>query len=184
MGETILWHRLDLPGHEIGRLNARDDGWELSGVALFLHEGQACQLEYRVHCDSNWHTRGAWLQGILGEHAVDLTVAVDAARRWSLNGEDCSAVAGCLDIDLGFSPSTNLLPIRRLELAVGQEAAIRAAWLPFPALRFQELSQTYRRESESTYRYESGGGRFVRLLDVDATGFVRRYPGIWEAETS
>jgi hypothetical protein len=44
---------------------------------------------------------------------------------------ECGAGEGCLDIDLGFSPSTNLLPIRRLTLAVGEAATVRAAWLPF-----------------------------------------------------
>lgn len=31
------------------------------------------------------------------------------------------------DLDLNFSPSTNLIPLRRLGLAVGAEAPVRAA---------------------------------------------------------
>jgi hypothetical protein len=92
------------------------------------------------------------------------------------------AVAGCIDIDLGFSPSTNLLPIRRLSLAVGVSAAVNAAWLPFPSLVFEVLPQVYRRAGQRTYRYESGGGAFVRVLEVNATGFVTTYPGLWQAE--
>jgi hypothetical protein len=88
-----------------------------------------------------------------------------------------------VDIDLGFSPSTNLLPIRRLKLAVGEEAEVRAAWLSFPSLRFELLSQMYRREAERTYRYESGGGTFVRTLEVNAAGLVTSYPGLWQAES-
>lgn len=87
-----------------------------------------------------------------------------------------------VDIDLGFSPATNLLPIRRLSLARGQEAEVRAAWLPFPSLTFEVLPQVYRREGLQTYRYESGGGVFVRLLEVDAVGFVTDYPGLWAEE--
>jgi hypothetical protein len=113
---------------------------------------------------------------------VDLAVDVDAARNWRLNGEECPAVAGALDIDLGFSPSTNTLPIRRLALAVGTEAEVQAAWLPFPALAFEPLAQVYRREGVTAYRYESQGGRFTRTLEVDAAGFVIRYPGLWETE--
>jgi uncharacterized protein len=91
-------------------------------------------------------------------------------------------VEGCIDIDLGFSPSTNLLPIRRLELAVGEEAAVTAAWLPFPSLVFERLPQVYRREGEGTYRYASSGGVFVRRLEVNPAGFVTSYPGLWQAE--
>jgi hypothetical protein len=89
-----------------------------------------------------------------------------------------------VDIDLGFSPSTNLLPIRRLALNVGEEAEVRAAWLPFPSLVFEVLPQVYRREGERTYRYESRGGAFVRVLEVNAVGFVTSYPGLWQAESA
>jgi hypothetical protein len=180
--DTILWRRLDLPGHEVGRLRPLGDGWELSGTALFLYEGQPCRLDYRVVCDRAWRTESARVWGAIGDRDVDLSVAVEEGRRWRLNGVECPAVAGCLDIDLGFSPSTNLLPIRRLALAVGEEAEVEAAWLPFPALTFEVLPQVYRREGETVYRYESAGGRFVRTLEVDASGFVTRYPGLWEAE--
>ena len=69
----------------------------------------------------------------------------------------CPAVAGCVDLDLNFSPSTNLLPIRRLNLSVGQEAAVRAAWLRFPSFILEPLEQLYRRVDATTYRYESAG---------------------------
>jgi len=32
------------------------------------------------------------------------------------------------------------------------------------------------------YRYESAGGRFTAELEVDAYGFVTRYPGFCEME--
>jgi len=41
----------------------------------------------------------------------------------------------------------------------------------------------HRRDSETTYRYESGGGVFVRMLEVNPVGFVTSYPGLWEAES-
>ena len=92
-----------------------------------------------------------------------------------------SSVTDCIDLDLNFSPSTNLLPIRRLNLAVGEEAQVRAAWLRFPSFELEALSQTYRRTAESTYRYESSTG-FVADLEVNSVGFVTNYPGIWEVE--
>jgi len=87
-----------------------------------------------------------------------------------------------MDIDLGFSPATNLLPIRRLGLVVGEEVEVTAAWLPFPSLEFETLAQAYRREGERTYHYESGSGAFVRTLEINDAGFVTSYPGLWQAE--
>jgi hypothetical protein len=68
-------------------------------------------------------------------------------------------------------------------LAIGERAEVQAAWLPFPSLAFELLSQVYRREGERTYRYESGGGSFMRMLEVNAAGLVTSYPGLWQAES-
>jgi hypothetical protein len=184
MTEIILWRRLDLPGHEIARLDARDDGWKLSGTAIFACQPGPARLDYVVICDSAWRTNLARVSGAIGRDEIDLTIAVDAGLRWSLNGNECAAVEGCIDLDLGFSPSTNLLPIRRLGLAVGVEAKVSAAWLPFPSLQFEVLPQVYRRVADRTYRYESRGGSFVRTLEVDAAGFVTSYPGLWQVESA
>ncbi len=184
MTDIILWRRLDLPGHEIGRLDTLDDGWRLSGTAVFAHDQRPCRLDYLVTCDAGWWTNSAHVSGAIGSREIDLRVSVDARRRWRLNGAECAAVEGCIDIDLGFSPSTNLLPIRRLALVVGEEVEVMAAWLPFPSLAFELLPQVYRREGERTYCYESGDGTFVRTLDVNAVGFVTSYPGVWQAESA
>ena len=90
-------------------------------------------------------------------------------------------VRGCIDVDLGFSPVTNTLPIRRLALPVGGEAAVRAAWLRFPELEFVPLEQVYRRLAAERYLYESAGGRFRAELEVDAWGLVTRYGDYWLA---
>jgi hypothetical protein len=105
-----------------------------------------------------------------------------ASGRWLLDGSEAPAVAGCVDLDLQFSPSTNLLPIRRLDLAVGASAPVRAAWLRFPSFALEPLDQLYRRTGPTSYRYESADGTFVRDLRVNDTGFVVDYPGLWEVE--
>ena len=182
MTDAIVWRRLDLPGHEVARLERRDYGWELSGTAVLVHEQRPCKLDYVVICDPSWRTDSARLSGVIGDREIDLRVSVDRQQRWYMDRVEFPAVAGCIDIDLGFSPSTNLIPIRRLSLAVGEKREVRAAWLPFPSLVFELLPQVYRREGEKTYWYESGGGVFVRMLEVNAAGFVTSYPGLWQEE--
>ncbi len=182
MIDRILWRRLDTPGHELATLEAVDRGWHLNGTAVFAHEQAPCRLEYLVTVDNTWRTTGARVNGVIGDAKVKLRVSVDAQGKWYANGAECPIVEGCIDIDLGFSPSTNLLPIRRLALALGEEAAVTAAWLPFPSLVFEQLPQIYRREGETTYRYESHGGAFVRRLEVNLAGFVTEYSGLWQAE--
>jgi hypothetical protein len=124
----------------------------------------------------------AKVAGWLGDATVAVEVVVDVQQRWTLNGIECPQVAGCHDIDLSFSPSTNLLPIRRLALRVGERATVRAAWLRFPAFSLEPLDQVYERVTDDTYRYESAGGAFVAELQVDSVGFITNYQSLWQQE--
>ena len=178
---TVLWRRLDRPGHESARLSFRQSRWYLTGTSVFAHDHQACRLDYRIECDAEWRTLSGRVAGCVGSGEVDVELSVDSGR-WRLNGTEVTPVAGCTDLDLNFSPSTNLLPIRRLNLRVGEKATVRAAWLRFPGFTLEPLEQIYERIDEGTYRYESAGGSFVAELQVDAAGFVTRYPNFWQVE--
>jgi hypothetical protein len=179
---SILWRRLDHPGHESTRVFLRDDSWHLQGTAVFSYDGLPCRLDYKVVCDTGWRTRRANVNGWVGDREIQIDLTVTRHQNWFLNAKSAPAVAGCIDLDLNFSPSTNLLPIRRLELAVGEEAEVRAAWLRFPSFELEPLAQIYRRVEAATYRYESNGGDFVTELSVNEAGFVTRYPDLWEID--
>jgi len=181
---SILWRRLDRAGHEAARLSSRDGQWLLDGSAVFQHEEQPCRLEYAIICDSAWNTTSVRVDGSVGPRDVSVVIEVDVKRQWTMNGVRVEQVSNCLDVDLNFSPSTNLLPIRRLALAVGDQAMVRAAWLCFPGFELEPLEQIYRRESAEIYGYESAGGRFKTRIDVNGDGFVTRYPDFWQAEVS
>jgi hypothetical protein len=181
---AILWRRLGQPGHESARLGVHQSGWHLSGTAVFAHDQQPCRLDYGVACDGEWRTVSGRVAGWVGFSTVEIVIAVDAARRWWLNGREYPDVAGCTDLDLSFSPSTNLLPIRRLNLVIGAQADVRAAWLRFPGFTLEPLAQVYRRIDVTTYRYQSAGGRFTAELLVNAAGFVTRYASFWQAEAT
>jgi hypothetical protein len=182
MAETILWRRIDRPGHESARLSHSKSNHQLSGAAVFAHEHQPCCLSYLIACDEQWQTRTAMVSGWVDNQVIDIAIDVDLERRWTLNGQRCDEVSGCIDIDLNFSPSTNLLPIRRLKLAENEQSSVRAAWLRFPTFQLEPLEQLYRHVAGPTYRYESAGGTFVADLEVNEVGFVTRYPGVWEIE--
>jgi hypothetical protein len=57
---------------------------------------------------------------------------------------------------------------------------VTAAWLRFPELTLEPLSQRYVRLDERRYRYESQGGSFVAELEVDDLGLVVHYEGGWQ----
>jgi hypothetical protein len=180
---TVLWRRLDQPGHDAARLIEDPDGPRLEGTAVFDEGGQGCRLDYRVVCDPTWQSVSARVVGWIGETAIELAIAADDQRGWTVNGESCPQVAGCLDVDLSFTPATNLLAIRRTQVAVGGRVAVRSAWLDFPRLRLEPLDQVYARLDDTTWHYESNGGSFTARLVTNAAGFVIDYPGLWIRES-
>ena len=180
--DTILWKRLDGPGHEFAQVTSGPDGHTLSGTAVFLSNGKPCCLRYTVTCLPSWETRSVSVAGMVGMRPVQLSIRVSPEGDWWLNGVEQPAVRGCVDVDLAFSPVTNLLPIRRGKLEVGQSLAGVAAWLRFPSFVLEPLSQTYTRRSDSLYHYSSNAGAFESDLTVRPSGLVRCYPGLWQAE--
>ena len=178
---SILWNRLDTPGHDACRLIEKHGGWELEGTAVFVKTGMPARLDYNVACDASWRTRWGRVRGWIGARALDLYIARTSAGAWILNGEEVLASMECVDLDLGFTPATNLIALRRLDLPVGQRATTFTAWLDESSGRLEVLEQTYRHQPGGGYAYEVPRFQYKAVLEVDSHGFVRRYPTLWEA---
>ena len=177
----VVWRRQDEPGHEHATLVEDGHGIiVLRGVAVLAYRSQPCRLDYEVHCDASWVTRSARVTGSIGTREIDARVE-SSAGEWTLDGQAVEAVRGAVDVDLNFSPSTNVLPIRRLALPIGGRATVTAAWLRFPSFTLEPLEQVYMRLAEHRYRYESNGGAFTAEIEVDGSGLPARY-GPWVAE--
>jgi hypothetical protein len=179
---TSLWHKLDEPGAEIMELHRHDRGWELRGVAVLALAGRPAHVRYRVECDPDWHTRAVEVVETWGHQDRQLRLIVNGDSRWQADapGGEIESVRGSVDVDLGMTPATNTLPIRRLGLGVGEASELTAAWIRFPDLEVEPLPQRYTRLGEKEYRYESRDGGFSAELLVDDLGLVAVYSGFWE----
>src|SRR5262249_19120428 len=63
---SVIWRRLDQPGHEAARLSFQGTEWRLTGTAVFASDGRPCRLDYLVACDADWRTRSGRVTGWLG----------------------------------------------------------------------------------------------------------------------
>ena len=177
-----LWRRHDVAGHDACRLLRFEGGWQLNGTAVFLNEGSPANLAYGVACDARWATRTGFVRGWSG--SMEVNVSVERAEGgWTVNGSVVSGLEGCVDLDLGFTPATNLIQLRRLALGIGDSVEVAVAWLDVPQGSLEHLGQTYERRSEHSYRYEAPRFGYSAGLDVDSDGFVREYPGLWTRES-
>ncbi|BCH25850.1 hypothetical protein MesoLjLc_57640 [Mesorhizobium sp. L-8-10] len=180
---AILWERLDVEGHDTCRLSKLADGWRLDGRAVFREGGRPCSLSYEVTCDTGWRTRSALVTGSLGAQDLRFEIAPSGSGGWSLNGIEQLRLAGLIDVDLGFTPATNLLPLNRHALAVGDGTRPSpAVYLEFPEARLDYLEQTYERLGETRYRYTSPAYGYDETLEVSDFGFVTDYPGLWQGK--
>lgn len=176
--DRILWQRLDMPGLEWCEIRRGSDETQISGVTLVAKAGTPYRIEYAIEIDAARRTRLVVVRPT-GTPKRALELRADEGGRWLENGVAVPALDGCIDVDLGFSPMTNSLPIWRLGLAPGETREVRAAWVRFPEFTVEVLRQTYERNSPSTYVYRSDG--FEATLRVDADGIVEEYGSYWRA---
>ncbi|MER9616993.1 putative glycolipid-binding domain-containing protein [Mesorhizobium sp. M0207] len=178
---SILWRRLDQEGHDACLLSEASSRWNLRGQALFVQDGEPCSIAYEADCDADWHTRSARADGFLGTQELHYRIDRLTERQWTLNGEHQAEVDGLIDVDLGFTPATNLLALRRFALDVGMATPAPAAYLTFPELRLVRLEQTYQRVDAAHYAYAAPMFGYHETLEVSPLGFVLDYPRLWQA---
>jgi hypothetical protein len=165
----VLWQRSDVPGTEWCRLAIDPAGSSLVGTVVLAWETSPWRIEYAIRLDPAGRTRHL----AIGADGVDLVLEADGQGRWTREGTVVIDNPDALDCDLGFSPSTNTLPIRRLGLAIGETREIAVAWVLFPSFEVVLGRQSYERLAERTWRYRSTG--FEADLTVDEDGLVVAY---------
>jgi uncharacterized protein len=172
---AILWE-FSKGGSELCVLAQEGSGWRLGGTALLVAEREPAEIRYSVLTDGAWATRD--VEVVVSFPNGDVREPVEIGALWS-GKERPPEYSDCVDVDLGFTPATNTLPIRRLRLAVGEQAAVPVAWLRWPELRVERALQRYERLAKDRYRYSSGA--FAAELVVDENGLVVDYEGLWRA---
>lgn len=180
---SIVWRLDEWDSRDHVQLVAAPGGSALIGRMTLVLDGQPGTIDYSVSVGHGWQTRAVAAEVRLGGQPTRrVDVEVDNGR-WSIDGVHDPTFDGCVDVDLGWTPATNLLPIRRLGLNPGETVDVETAWLRFPELEFTRGRQRYTRLDESTYRYQSGD--FARDLTVDRYGFVTAYgDDLWQAVAS
>jgi len=176
----VLWRRLDVPGHEACRLYQAERRYHLEGAAVFLEDARPARLDYVVSVDLAFGNPRARVRGWHGARSLDVSVERGSDGSWIWDGRALPGLADCLDFDLGFSPATNLLQLRRLALEPGQAAEAPAAWFDLSQDTLTRLQQRYERVDAHRYNYTSPSASYAATLEVGEHGFVRVYPGLWE----
>jgi hypothetical protein len=177
----ILWHCSRLSSSEHALLVESEDGYRLQGVAALPLGELPCHIDYTLTLDRLWRPVLARVTIITPHGAREIVLRSRHGAGWEVDGELVSQLDGCLDVDFGWTPATNTVPIRRLGLEVGQRASITAAWIRFPELDVVASEQWYRRLAPDRWQYTSGEYDYQLVIEP-ATGLVLSYgDDLWRA---
>jgi uncharacterized protein len=175
-------HRDARDGFEVAFLSSDRDGHRFDGETAAVEHGRVWVVRYTISLDRRWLTRLARVTGRAEPGRAAMMLEADALGGWRIDGDPASDLDGCLDLDLESSALTNALPVRRLELGVGEEADAPAAYVHATDLNVERLEQHYKRledrDGKECYRYTAPRFRFECELIYDEFGLVIDYPGI------
>lgn len=194
-----MWVRADVPGSELVVVEESDGllmrGWQhavdpvpyaLSYELRVDGAGAAIQLSARAEA-AGW-SRDLRLRRSSDRWSCD-SASVGAPELASFDGDgerraapglpDPAALDGVQDIDIGGSPLTNALPVRRLGLldsSPGRTVTITSAWVLPPTLEVIASVQTYEVLGDHHIRYGDDGVHAD--IRYDADGWVGDYSGL------
>ncbi len=168
-GYTARWQTWDGNGDETVTLRWENEGWTALG------EVTREAVSYVIRLSPMWQVRQFLL--FRDQSEPDLWLGTDGAGRWGeVNGAHRPDLDGCTDIDLGCTPFTNTLPIRRLQLDVGDAAEVTAAMIDVETLGVVPVQQRYEHHGERRWRYANLTSGFETDFSVDDYGLVQDYP--------
>ena len=164
-----MWRGIDEWRAEAAEVELLEGGGlSARGVQL----GAGYRVDYVLRTDADWRTRVFEARSVAAGGEV---------RSAELGADDLGE--GVVDVDLGFSPLTNLMPVRRSGLAErdGAEDFVMA-WISVPELEVTGSEQRYEHVRPGVVRYVDRGPfeGFTAELELDEDGLVVRYPGLAE----
>jgi hypothetical protein len=178
--QTAFWRCLYTPGHDSAVLSPALIGWHLTGMAVFMGDDGPVSVNYTVEIDEAWLARRGSVRGFAGGrrffHSIERK-----EDGWVLDGK-WNGLAQLTDLDFGFTPATNLQQLKRAAIEVGERAEFSVVWFDIGKQALVELPQIYERRDETHYWYESPTAGYEAMLEIDASGFARVYPDLWEME--
>lgn len=173
----IVWQRCDKTAFEFFRW-VDEKELVMHGKVVGDIDGIPGYVRYRVRVGPDGRlTARVYLQSHLGLQRLKMVRSQPG--HWRIDDVDRPDLVSAIDIDMGITPATNTLPIRRMQLAVGESRELVAAWVQFPSLRVSPVRQRYCRMDKWRYMYESLDTGYHAEITVQADDMVWQYADVW-----
>jgi hypothetical protein len=192
MERFVIWRDWNGPRTEAALVELGETGVRATGTQIGA-DPIPYRLDYALDAGDGWITRGLRVEARGDGWSRRLRLGRDADGSWKADGEadgeielpepggSLAGLERALDCDLGYSPLTNLMPVRRERLDERPGARdFVMAWVRVPALSVHASAQRYEHVTAdadgATVRFLDRGlfDGFVAEYDLD--GLVRTYP--------
>jgi hypothetical protein len=178
---TVLWLAQHAPGAEHVEIRRCPWGYRIDSRMAGSEEGLPVNAGYRLDVDAAWSVIGVAAAWSMGGVTRRLRLRRSESGEWRDANGARPDLAGCVDIDIAWTPLTNSLPIRRLGLRIGERRALSVAYIAPPDLSVGPVQQQYTRLATDRWRYEGYPPGFVADITVDEDGLVVNYPDLFQA---
>ncbi|WP_455916956.1 putative glycolipid-binding domain-containing protein [Pantoea agglomerans] len=183
MRRPVRWRSCDGNGTEHCDITVSDNGIIIEGIVAGNRKSNYGAW-YRVATDERFRTRNVQVRYVGGP---SLHITCDENGIWHdvENDRQLIHLQHCHDVDIGFTPATNMLPLRRLNLAEKESKSIKVAYIPLPeeiGEIFEPVSVSQRYtclELNRMYRYEGIFRDFTADLCIDDAGIIEDYPSLF-----
>lgn len=171
-GYTARWQTWDGDGDETVTMRWENEGWTVTSDV-----GREA-VSYAIRLSATWQVSQFLLFRDMED--PDLWLGHDGRTQWGeMNGAHRTDLDGCTDIDLHVSPFTNSLPIRRLQLDVGDAADITAAVIDVETLGVIPVDQRYEHVAPGQWRKTHLKTGLASEFRVDEYGLVHDEPDLF-----
>ena len=196
-----MWTKDDRSGAEQCELTIGSGGLAARSVAIGLAP-VPYRLDLELTTGADWVTQRLSLTALGDRWTRMLVLERNAAGVWagsrSTDGSGPPGVGDSgrddavepenipshvLDVDVQWSPVTNIMPVRRLGLdRAGAAGTFTMAWVSVPSLTVTVDEQHYTLlgvdDGDVCARFDSGDGFFTAVIRCDPDGVPLDYPGI------
>lgn len=187
----LVWRGVEEWLAESATVELGDGGLQASGVQVGAHPAPY-RLEYRLDATDGFVTRALELTVTEDGETRRLGLRHDGSGGWSTDDEttELPDLSEARDIDIGFSPLTNSMPILRHGLERLGDRDFTMAWIEVPSLRVIASKQRYEHVRATgdgaIVRFVDGESDFTAELELDRDGLLVFYPElarrVWAGE--
>ena len=189
----VLWRGVEEWLAEAASIDLQDGGLSASGIQFGAHP-IPYRLDYRLDATDGYVTRELELTSTGEGWRRRLLLRHDGSGGWSADVEgdgdppggawdgELPDLSDALDIDIGFSPLTNSMPVLRHRLQREGARDFVMAWVSVPDLRVTASKQRYEHvradDDAATVRFLDLDDAFTAELELDHDGLLVFYPAL------